>query len=167
MAVDTSSPSQALSTTSAQAQDISLPGAAEATCGRSEPQVLSADQATSVEGLRRPTTITSDISSSSSSPKKPSHGAATEYETNPWQQFHHVFPRPPEQQKPTQWHPSILRIAPLVGLAALVLAVLLLLVSYAVLSASDGDEVAKWNPEPNVYLAILTGKQQDQKVFLQ
>jgi hypothetical protein len=49
-------------------------------------------------------------------------------------------------------------MAPLAGLVSLLLAVHLLFVSYAVLAASDGDEVAKWNLESNVYFAILTGK---------
>jgi hypothetical protein len=41
------------------------------------------------------------------------------------------------------------------GLAALTLAVLQIIASYAVLAASDGEEIANWNYEPNVYLATL------------
>ena len=42
------------------------------------------------------------------------------------------------------WTPSILRAGPLFGIAALVLAFVLMIVSYAILKASDGDQVPHW-----------------------
>jgi len=54
------------------------------------------------------------------------------------------------------WRPSLFRIAPLVGLAALLFAVLQIAASFAVLKASDGDAVVNWGYQPTVYLAILT-----------
>jgi hypothetical protein len=65
-----------------------------------------------------------------------------------------------EKLKPiaTPWYPTILRLAPLSGLGALLLAVGLLIASYAILAASNGDEISSWKFEPNVYLAIFTGK---------
>lgn len=54
------------------------------------------------------------------------------------------------------WHPSILQIGPIIGLAALLLAVVLILASYAVLAASNGDLVVNWEFQPTVYLAIFT-----------
>ena len=128
----------------------------EAGSGDSVPQIL--DNALIVDKPKRPIAFTSDARSSSSSPEGFSHAATTEYETKPGQHFDNTFPAHTEQLKLAHWHPSVLRMAPLAGLASLQLAVLLLFVSYAVLAASDGDEVAKWDLEPNVYLAILTGK---------
>ena len=48
------------------------------------------------------------------------------------------------------WTPSLLRAGPHVGLAALVLAFLLMLASYAILKASDGDTVPTWKYQPTV-----------------
>ena len=55
-----------------------------------------------------------------------------------------------------QWRPSILRVAPLTGLTALAFTILQIAASYAVLAASNGDEVINWKYQPTVYLAILT-----------
>ena len=65
-----------------------------------------------------------------------------------------------DQMKPfaTPWHPTILRLAPLSGLGALLLAVGLLIASYAILAASNSHDISSWKFEPNVYLAIFTGK---------
>ena len=42
------------------------------------------------------------------------------------------------------------------GLAALVLAFLQILASYAILAASNGDSVENWEYQPTVYLAVFT-----------
>jgi hypothetical protein len=59
-------------------------------------------------------------------------------------------------EQPSAWRPSVLRIGPLVGLAALAFAAAQIVASFAVLKASDGDAVAGWKYQPTVYLAILT-----------
>ncbi len=48
------------------------------------------------------------------------------------------------------WRPSALHIAPLIGLAALLLAFLQMFASYAVLQASDGAETRTWKYQPTV-----------------
>ena len=156
---DSSSISQAREPASVHTQSASTAAAVtdtEAAGGDSTSQVL--DNALTAKNTKRPIAFMSDVSSSSSSPEGLSHTTTTEYETKPGQHFDNAFPSHTEQLRPAHWHPSVLRMAPLAGLASLLLAVLLLFVSYAVLAASDGDEVAKWDLEANVYLAILTGK---------
>lgn len=54
------------------------------------------------------------------------------------------------------WRPSILRIGPLVGIAALLFAVAQVIAAYAVLVAADGDRISHWKIQPTVYLAVLT-----------
>ena len=54
------------------------------------------------------------------------------------------------------WRPSVLRVLPLMGLASLTFTGLQIIASYAVLAASNGDEVQTWKYQPTVYLAILT-----------
>lgn len=63
-----------------------------------------------------------------------------------------------KSRKPREssWNPSLLRIAPLTGLAALLFAFLQIWASYAILKASDGELISSWKYEPNVYLAVLT-----------
>ena len=54
------------------------------------------------------------------------------------------------------WRPSVFRIGPLFGLGALLFAAAQIVASFAVLRASDGDEVANWRYQPTVYLAVLS-----------
>lgn len=48
------------------------------------------------------------------------------------------------------WIPSLLRLGPLFGLGALLIAFLQLVASFAVLKASDGDEISNWKYQPSV-----------------
>lgn len=61
-----------------------------------------------------------------------------------------------DKQIEPSWRPSFLRPGPLVGLAALLLAFLQILASYAILAASNGDIVGDWEVQPTVYLAVFT-----------
>lgn len=61
----------------------------------------------------------------------------------------------PDRQVQPVWQPSLLRLGPLAGLAALILAFLLILCSYAILAASNGDLMQNWEYSPIVYLAIF------------
>lgn len=60
--------------------------------------------------------------------------------------------------EPAKWQPSFIRLAPLAGIGALLLAACLLVASFAILSASDGVAMSTWPFAPSVYLAIFTGK---------
>ena len=62
-------------------------------------------------------------------------------------------PPPPPSYR---WRPSIWRIRPVLGLFALAVAILCMLVSLAILSASNGETVVNWYFPPTVYLAIAT-----------
>ena len=65
-------------------------------------------------------------------------------------------PEPISESRMIPWRPSFLRVAPLMGIAALTFTVLQAVASYAVLAASNGAEVKNWKYQPTVYLAILT-----------
>ena len=54
------------------------------------------------------------------------------------------------------WRPSILRIGPLAGLAALLLSFAQIFAAYGVLKGSDGALVTSWKWQPTVYIAILS-----------
>ena len=54
------------------------------------------------------------------------------------------------------WRPSFFHVGPLIGLLALLFALLTIFASFGVLNASNGKPVASWQLQPNVYLAILT-----------
>jgi hypothetical protein len=92
--------------------------------------------------------------------------ATTPIESQPSSgQKHHYYEtvRPTSEDAATSrerpikpWTPSILRIGPLVGLLAIVLAFCLTCASYAILHFSDGELVTSWRYQPSVYLAILT-----------
>ncbi|KAK5674852.1 hypothetical protein LTS10_012589 [Elasticomyces elasticus] len=63
-----------------------------------------------------------------------------------------VFDRRSEQA----WTPSVLSIRPLLGLLALVVSIACMLVSLAILLASNDQPVSKWTIQPTVYLAIAS-----------
>lgn len=52
--------------------------------------------------------------------------------------------------EPLGWKPSLLRVGPLVGLAALLFSGLSIAASYAVLKSSHGDAVVNWRYQPTV-----------------
>ena len=54
------------------------------------------------------------------------------------------------------WKPSLFRIRPLIGIAALLVAVICLFISLGILLGSDGAPVDAWYFQPTVYLAIAT-----------
>ncbi|KAK5174063.1 uncharacterized protein LTR77_001143 [Saxophila tyrrhenica] len=87
---------------------------------------------------------------SAESPCQATATLSTDTEKGPYVTTH------PLEQHRINWRPSFLRIAPLVGLGALLFAVLSTVASFAILKASDGDAVADWKYQPTVYLAILT-----------
>ncbi len=60
-----------------------------------------------------------------------------------------------DEQAPV-WHPTVFRLSPLSGLAALMFSLLQIFASYGILRASHGDPVTSWKYQPSVYLAILT-----------
>lgn len=70
---------------------------------------------------------------------------------------YHEMPIEPtlDRQMEPAWQPSLFRLGPLAGLAALILSFLLILCSYAILTASNGDLVMNWEYSPTVYLAIF------------
>jgi hypothetical protein len=55
-----------------------------------------------------------------------------------------------------RWRPTFWRVRPLIGVMALLTAIICLLVSLAILKASDGDPTNSWSFQPTVYLAIAT-----------
>lgn len=55
-----------------------------------------------------------------------------------------------------RWRPTFWRVRPLLGVVALLTTVTCLLVSLAILKASNGDPPYKWSFQPTVYLAIAT-----------
>lgn len=59
---------------------------------------------------------------------------------------------PPEDTP--EWQPTLLRIAPLIGIAALLLVLCCMLASLGILIGSNGEKVADWPWSPSVYLAI-------------
>jgi hypothetical protein len=66
--------------------------------------------------------------------------------------------RPPNTPtvQPTSWRPLLFRLGPLSGLIASAFCMLQVLISYCILSGSDGHPVQSWKYQPSVYLAILT-----------
>jgi hypothetical protein len=63
---------------------------------------------------------------------------------------------PPLCSDAATWRDLLNLVGPVSGLAAIVLAVIQLVASYAVLQASHGALVSTWKWQPQVYLAILT-----------
>lgn len=61
-----------------------------------------------------------------------------------------------EQPKQYAWRPSFFRIRPMVGLAAILVAIICMFVSLSVLVTSDGKTSASWSLQPTVYLAVAT-----------
>lgn len=61
-----------------------------------------------------------------------------------------------DEARKLDWSPSILRIAPLSGIGALLFVFIQIFASYAVLATSHGADVKHWKYQPTVYLAILT-----------
>jgi hypothetical protein len=55
-------------------------------------------------------------------------------------------------QSGAPWRPSVFRVGPLVGLAALLFAFLQIFASYTILATSHGDPVKHWRFQPSVYL---------------
>ncbi|USW51775.1 hypothetical protein Slin15195_G050940 [Septoria linicola] len=53
-----------------------------------------------------------------------------------------------------EWQPTLLRIAQLIGIAALLLVLCCMLASLGILIGSNGEKVADWPWSPSVYLAI-------------
>lgn len=56
----------------------------------------------------------------------------------------------------TSWEPKWNRVGPILGLIALMSAILSIPIAFGILRASDGDTVSSWRCSPNVYLAIMT-----------
>ena len=62
----------------------------------------------------------------------------------------------PEVREGNAWRPSFFRTRPLLGLAAVGLAVACSLIALAVLFVSNGQPITTWTLQPTVYLAITT-----------
>ena len=61
-----------------------------------------------------------------------------------------------ELPKRYRWRPTFWRIRPLLGMVSIAVTIISLLVSLAILEASDGVATADWYFQPTVYLAIAT-----------
>lgn len=70
--------------------------------------------------------------------------------TNPSESGVSVLPRR------YRWRPTFWRVRPLLGVVALLTAITCLLLSLAILKASNGDPTYNWSFQPTVYLAIAT-----------
>lgn len=55
-----------------------------------------------------------------------------------------------------KWHPSVFRIRPFIGIAALVCTILCMFWSLGILIGSNGAPTETWYFQPTVYLAIAT-----------
>jgi hypothetical protein len=55
---------------------------------------------------------------------------------------------------PRPWKTTLLRAAPLSGIFALAVVLVNILVSFAILAASDGVAITSWTAAPSIYLAI-------------
>ena len=110
-----------------------------------------------VEGSPTTTTLYSPASSSSWAEKK-----TEKIEARPVDSDYPVHESPTSNGPPFDrikhiaWRPSLLRIGPLFGIGALVLAFLQILAAYAVLKASDGDTVSRWKYQPTVSKTSIT-----------
>ena len=96
---------------------------------------------------------TQSAESRSSSISSVHHGPPTTANEPAFTSIHgHVVARQPHHT----WQPSVFRIRPLLGIAALGVAVVCLFASLGILLGSNGEPYENWHFAPTVYLAIAT-----------
>lgn len=67
-----------------------------------------------------------------------------------------MYPTSGANTYPLAWRPSFFRYRPLLGFAALGLAILCILASLTILVVSNNQPTANWQLNPSVYLAVFT-----------